>query len=88
MYVDPNVALRELGVELARKYTLRINTLRTTAKLADLRAVVGIRCHQLKGERKGEWAINLTGFHRLIFTIVNEEPLIVRIEEISKHYGD
>jgi hypothetical protein len=29
----------------------------------------GLRCHALKGVRKGEYAINLSGFYRLIFTM-------------------
>jgi proteic killer suppression protein len=46
----------------------------------------GLRCHPLKGDRKGEFAVNLTGFMRLIFTVENEQLRIVMIEEVSKHY--
>jgi proteic killer suppression protein len=48
----------------------------------------GLRCHALKGVRKGEYAINLSGFYRLIFTMTGNRLEIVMIEEVSKHYGD
>ncbi len=48
----------------------------------------GLRCHPLKGKRIGQYAINLNGFYRLIFTLTGETLEIVRIEEVSKHYDD
>ena len=44
--------------------------------------------HPLEGNRKGEYAISLTGFYRLIITNDGEIFDIARIEEVSKHYGD
>jgi proteic killer suppression protein len=54
----------------------------------EIRRLPGLRCHQLTGERAGEWAVNLTGFHRLILTLQGEQLQVVMIEEVSKHYGD
>jgi proteic killer suppression protein len=48
----------------------------------------GLRCHELKGDRKGQYAINLTGYYRLIFTVTDKKMEIVCIEEVSKHYED
>jgi proteic killer suppression protein len=48
----------------------------------------GLNGHPLKGSRKGEHAISLTGFYRLIFTLQGEQLEIVMLEEVSKHYGD
>jgi len=36
----------------------------------------------------GQWALSLTGFHRLIFTLESDRLEIAMIEEVSKHYGD
>jgi len=47
-----------------------------------------LRYHTLKGGRRGEHAVKLTGFYRLIFTMVDEQIDTIRIEEVSKHYGD
>ena len=48
----------------------------------------GLRCHPLKGNRTGQYAVNITGFYRLIFSLKGEMLEIVRIDEVSKHYGD
>ncbi len=45
-------------------------------------------CHPLKGNRAGQYAVNITGFYRLILSFEGEMLEIVRIEEVSKHYGD
>jgi len=42
----------------------------------------------LKGDRKGHWAIRLTGFHRLIVSLQGDNLEIVQIEGVGKHYGD
>lgn len=47
-----------------------------------------LRCHPLKGNRAGQYAVNITGFYRLIFSLEGEMLEIARIEEVSKHYGD
>jgi proteic killer suppression protein len=51
-------------------------------------ALPRLRCHELSGNRKGQYAVNLTGFYRLIFTMVDDRIDVIRIEEVSKHYGD
>jgi proteic killer suppression protein len=48
----------------------------------------GLRCHPLKGNRKGQYAVKLTGFYRLIFTVDGDCLDIALIEEVSKHYDD
>lgn len=47
-----------------------------------------LRCHPLTGDRKGQYAMNLNGFNRLIFTLEENSLTVVRIEEVSKHYDD
>lgn len=87
-YRDSRVAVRELGKDLALKYIRRIDMFLGVERVPDLLRIPGYRCHALKGERTGQWAVSLDNFHRLIFTIRDERMEVVNIEEISKHYGN
>ncbi len=87
-YEDSDNAISSYGEDVGKKYILRINTIKSSTGIDDLKRIRVLRCHQLKGERKGEWAINLTGFYRLIFTLHGDNLEIARIEEVSKHYDD
>jgi len=81
-------ANRAFGEQIARKYIQRINIIQNAQSLTELMSLPGLRCHALKGIRKGEYAINLSGFYRLIFTLAGQQLEIVTIEQVSKHYGD
>jgi proteic killer suppression protein len=81
-------SVREFGAQVGRKYIQRINIIKTTNSLDDLKKLPGIRCHPLKGDRTGQYAVNLTGFYRLIFTVDDDTLNIAMIEEVSKHYDD
>ena len=73
---------------VARKYIQRIGLIQTVKDLKELCALPGLKCHPLKGDRQGEYAISLTGFWRLIFTLQGEQLEIAMLEEVSKHYDD
>ena len=62
--------------------------IKVARSLDDLMQLPVLRCHPLKGNRKGQYAINLTGFYRLIFTVEGDKLHIAMIEEVSKHYDD
>lgn len=81
-------AIRAYGEPVARKYIQRVGIIKSVRDIEELKRMPGLRCHELKGRRKGFWAINLTGFHRLIFTLEGKRLEIAHIEEVSKHYGD
>lgn len=81
-------AVRTYGPQVARRYVQRVQILQTVRDVEEARRLPAIRCHPLKGDRAGEWAVNLTGFQRLIFTVTDDAGTHVRIEEVSKHYGD
>ena len=81
-------ANRAYGEQVARKYIQRINLIQQAQQFDDLLRLPGLRCHALQGDRKGQYAINLTGFYRLIFRLTGNQLEIVMIEEVSKHYGD
>jgi proteic killer suppression protein len=81
-------ASRAYGKRGGRNYILRINII-SNQELDELKRLPVLRCHPLKGDRLGQWAINLTGFYRLIFYPGRGYPGgRGGIEEVSKHYDD
>ncbi len=87
-YAEFKCGVKAYGDVVAGKYIDRINILQAARDLHEVKRLPGLRCHPLKGDRKGKWAINLTGQMRLIFTLEGDHLEIVRIEEVSKHYED
>lgn len=87
-YENFREAEKAYGKEVARKFILRVNTIKIARDIEELKTLPALRCHPLKGNRKGQWAIKLTGFYRLIFTLKGKLLEIVLIEEVSKHYDD
>ncbi len=82
------LACRTWGEEVAKRYIQRINLIQTTKNITEVCNLPGLKCHPLKGDRQGEYAVKLTGFWRLIFTLQGELLEIAMIEEVSKHYDD
>jgi proteic killer suppression protein len=87
-YAEHKLAAREFGADVSRRYIQRINLIKAAQSIDDLPRLPGLRFHALSGDRKGQYAVNLTGFYRLILTLHGSRLEIVRIEEVSKHYGD
>lgn len=87
-YLQAHLAIKRYGIPVARKYVQRINLIKAAKNLEEVMQLPGLRCHPLKGNRKGEYAVKLTGFYRLIFTLEGSELNIAMIEEVSKHYDD
>lgn len=87
-YTQSKKAFKSYGEKVGRKYIQRINIIKQAKDIDELHVLPGLRCHPLKGNRAGQYAINLTEFYRLIFTLEGNSLEIVRIEEVSKHYGD
>ncbi len=85
-YENYSNASKAYGKIVARKYIQRINAIYAAKDIDDLISFRNLRCHELKGKRKGEWSISLTGQMRLIFTLHGKNLEIARIEEVSKHY--
>jgi toxin HigB-1 len=81
-------AVRAYGDRVARKYVERINIIKSARDIHELQQIAVLRCHPLVGDRDGQWAMWLTGFYRLIFTLEGEDLEIAMIEEVSKHYDD
>lgn len=87
-YADGRLAIKAYGEQVARKYVQRVNLLKSARNFDTVKQLPGLDCHPLKGNRKGLWAIKLTGFMRLIVRLAGDRPEVVRIEEVSKHYDD
>ena len=80
-------AVRLWGDETGRRYVTRIIQLMNARDFDDISGSAALRAHQLKGDRKGEWALDLAGRWRLI-TIVTANRNEVTVVEVSRHYGD
>ncbi len=87
-YENSSEAVKAYGSQIARKFIMRVNTLKTAKNFDELYSLPGWDFHPLTGDRKGEYAIKLTGFWRLIITNDGDTFDIAKIEEVSKHYGD
>jgi plasmid maintenance system killer protein len=63
--------------EMAKKISQRLNEMAASPNLAVLIQIPAANCHPLTGNRSGEWAVNISGNHRLIFEI-NHDPLPIK----------
>ena len=79
---------REWGAKAARVYVLRVNQLFGATDAQALRSLRSLRLHALGGARKGQHAIWIDEFYRLIVKFQDKATTVVRIEEVSKHYDD
>jgi len=86
-YESHREAQRAWGREVAVNYIKRIDLLQAIHELEDLAAFPQLHYEALTGDRLGRHSIRLTGMMRLIFSLRGERLEIIRIEEVSKHYG-
>lgn len=68
---DRRRLVKEHGQLRAHKITQRLQLLQAATTLADVRTFPG-RCHELKGDRAGQLALDLDHPYRLIFEPANE----------------
>ncbi|MBE3126360.1 MAG: type II toxin-antitoxin system RelE/ParE family toxin [Acidobacteria bacterium] len=87
-YMDHLQGCKNWGQEVGKKYIQRIDLLQEAVDMAEVRKLPGLACHPLKGGRKGQFGITLNDRWRLIFSLQGDKARIIRIEEVSKHYGD
>jgi proteic killer suppression protein len=65
---------RAYGKDSGDRITLRLRELRTLDNLSEATRIPG-RCHELKGERKGQLALDLKHPYRLVFEPTQPAPL-------------
>lgn len=70
---DDRLAVKGLGKRVAEIYKRRLDDLEAAESLEDVRYLPG-RFHELKENRKGQWACDLVHPYRLIFTPL-ENPI-------------
>ena len=84
---DVAQATRRWGHPAGSRYTDAIGTIRDAFRLEDLFDVRHLGLHPLRGDRRGEYAIRITGRLRLIVEY-DTNNRIVFIKELTSHYDD
>ena len=84
--VSISEASRLFGVPIGRKYIQRIAVLRATDKFGQLHGLQALRLHPLKGNRAGQYSVNLNENYRLIIEKVQEDT--VRIIDVEDYHGN
>ncbi len=87
-YLNHKVAEKAYGARVARKFIERVNIIQVALSLDELRAMPGLGCNRLKGDRGDQWVLKLTDRYRLVLRVVAGENAKVQILEVSNHYGD
>ncbi len=70
---DPTKTLKEYG-NRSKKIIQRLQELEASANLSVLKTLPAANCHQLSGDRAGEFAVDISGNWRMTFEI-NQEPV-------------
>ena len=86
-YEESARAIRQWGPQVGRKYITRVKELYAIRDFGEAYKIQSLRLHPLKGAKRGELSIYLTGRWRLIVTKGDTEEHVI-IEEVSNHYGD
>ena len=87
-YRDRKTRVREWGDKIAGLYVRRVDVLHAARDAQELRRIRSLRFHALKGDRSGQYAIDLDDAYRLIVVFKNDAMTVVEVEEVSKHYDD
>jgi proteic killer suppression protein len=64
---------KEFGT-MAKKVNQRMKDIKASENLNDLMKIPAAKCHELKGNRKGQFAVSISGNFRLIFE-PNHDPV-------------
>ena len=75
---------KTFGLERAKALKLRLGVLSNAKTLADVPVDPPPRCHQLKGKRKGQFAVVLIGNWRLVFEPDPQVKGQVNLAEVKK----
>ena len=86
-FEEPKAGQRAWGATVARLFIRRVNQLGACMCEYDLRALKALRYHALAGKRKGQFAVDLDEFWRIILTHGTTKEILI-VEEVSKHYDD
>lgn len=56
---------------MAKKVNQRMKELRASSNLEVMKTIPAANCHELKGDRQGEFAVNISRNYRMIFEAAN-----------------
>ena len=87
-YENIKKAQRQWDEKVARRYIERVNVLKAAKSADDLYKVPSLRFHAMGGNRKGTYSVTLIDRWRMEVSFHDEALTIVRVEEVSQHYGD
>ncbi|MCY4616218.1 MAG: plasmid maintenance system killer [Chloroflexi bacterium] len=78
-------AVRAWGPEVGRRYIERVQLLQEAPGLEALYDISTLRLHPLRGDRRGQFAMRLTGRMRLIVESGLEEGSVTVVEVVDYH---
>lgn len=70
---DASEMKKAFGVN-AKRVAIRMADMQDSPNLAVLMQIPSANCHPLTGNRKGEWAVDISGNYRIIFEI-DQNPI-------------
>lgn len=79
-------AEKKYGIQMAEKIKLRIDQISATLSVEMMLQFKVGRCHQLKGDRKDQFAVDLVHPYRLIFEKLGDDIQIANIMEIVDYH--
>lgn len=83
---DSSVARKEYNFEMAQKIAQRMSQLIAADSIEMLIKFQIGRCHQLKGDRKGQFAMDLVHPYRLVFEEKDSQIQLIRIIAIEDYH--
>lgn len=81
-----SVAEKKYGLRMAELISLRIDQIRASDSVEQMIKYKIGRCHQLEGNRKSQYAVDLVHPKRLVFEKKGKEINIVNILEIVDYH--
>ncbi|GHU42375.1 hypothetical protein FACS1894111_06230 [Clostridia bacterium] len=81
-----SISVKEYGKNRADKIAQRMNELQASDSVDELIQYSIGRCHALKGNREGEFAMDLVHPYRLIFEKCNHIVELIRITSIEDYH--
>ncbi len=76
-YRKESEAIRRWGVDVGKKYIMRVSILYAVESINDLYKIPQLKFHPLKGDRKGQYAISSTERSRLIIKVKDNQIIII-----------
>jgi proteic killer suppression protein len=69
---EANESRKHLGDKRGRKLQQRMMELKAAQNLADISRLPPARCHELTGDRAGQFSVDLEHPYRLLFIVAND----------------